>query len=215
MTVLTATPSQTGSPQLIIEETLWRISVDQYHEMINAGILTDDDPIELLEGLLVEKMSKKPPYRVATLLLRRMLEQLIASGWYIDSQEPITTLDSEPEPDVTVVRGDILDYLDRHPGPADIALVVEVADVTLRRDRGLKKRLYARAGIPVYWLVNLNKLQIEVYTQPDQSTTLPDYRRQQLYQGEDQLPVMLDGREIGRIVVKAVLPPQLISQEEE
>ena len=216
MTVLTATPpTKTGSIQPIIEEHLWRISVDHYHEMVNAGILTDDDPIELLEGLLVQKMSKNPPHRAVTLLLRRTLERLIELGWYIDSQEPITTLDSEPEPDVTIVRGDTLDYLDRHPGPEAIALVIEVADATLRRDRGIKKRLYARAGIPIYWIVNLNQLQIEVYSQPDQTAPVPDYRQQQVYQGVDQVPVILDGIEVGQLLVSDVLPPQLAKQGEE
>lgn len=216
MTVLVATPPPKAKlAQPMIDEVLWRISVEQYHQMIDAGILTDDDPIELLEGLLVEKMSKNPPHRVVTLLLRRTLERLIALGWYIDSQEPITTLDSEPEPDVTIVRGDTLDYLDRHPGPQDTALVIEVADATLRRDRGIKKRLYARAGIPVYWVVNLNKLQIEVYSQPDQTAAVPDYRQQQVYQGMDQVPVILDGIEVGQLLVSDVLPPQLANQGEE
>jgi len=229
MTVLTATPPVQAASTAIIDEltaentqaatnvenSLWRISVDKYHQMIDAGILTDDDPIELLEGLLVEKMSKKPPHRAVTLLLRRALERLIESGWYIDSQEPITTFDSEPEPDVTIVRGDTLDYLDRHPGPADIALVIEVADETLRRDRGIKKRLYARAGIPIYWVVNLNQLQIEVYSQPDQAAAVPDYRQQRIYQGDDQLPVILDGIEVGQILMNAVLPSQLAKQGEE
>ena len=70
-------------------------------------------------------------------------------GWYVDAQEPITTSDSEPEPDVVIVRGDTRQYLNRHPGAQDLALVVEVADTSLQRDRTSKKRLYARVGIPV------------------------------------------------------------------
>lgn len=215
MTVLTATlPSKEMQSAIIADARVWRISVSQYHQMIKAGILTDDDPVELLEGLLVEKMAKKPPHRAVTLLLRRALERMIESDWYIDSQEPITISDSESEPDVTVVRGDTLQYLDRHPGPEDIALVIEVADATLRRDRGLKKRLYARAGVPVYWIANLNKLQIEVYSDPDPHATIPDYQQHQLYQGEDLLPVILDGTKVGQLLVHAVLPPQLASKVE-
>jgi Uma2 family endonuclease len=187
-------------------ELLWRLSVDQYHAMIQAGILQDDDPVELLEGYLVQKMPKKPLHRASTRLLRQALERLIPDGWYVDSQEPITTADSEPEPDITVVRGDTLDYLDRHPSPHEVGLVVEVADATLQRDRGTKKRLYARAGVTVYWLVNVGKQQIEVYTQPVQTGKQPDYRQRQVYQMTDTLPVLLDGVEVGRIAVYEVLP---------
>jgi len=194
---------------IIPTEPIGRLSVDHYHAMIQAGILTDDDPIELLEGWLVVKMSKNPPHRVVTRLIRQALERLIAEGWYVDSQEPITTLDSEPEPDVTVVRGDTLDYLDRHPNPEEVALVVEVAEATLKRDRSTKKRVYARAGIAVYWLINLVNQQIEVYTQPTQSGKQPDYKQHHLYYPGDMLPVILNGTEIGQIAVRELLPPKL------
>lgn len=215
MTVLATTRSLSKTKAMaIIDVPIWRISVAQYHQMIKAGILTDGDPVELLEGLLVEKMSKKPAHRAATLLCRRALERMVEGNWYVDSQEPITTNDSEPEPDITVIRGDTLHYLDRHPGPEDTALVIEVADATLRRDRGIKKRLYARAGVPVYWIVNVNKLQIEVYSQPYQQAAKPDYQQHRVYQPTDQIPVVLDGIEIGQIPVSDVLPPQLANKSE-
>ena len=107
-----------------------------------------------------------------------MLTEAIApDGWYVDSQEPITLDDSEPEPDIVVVRGDTRDYLDRHPGARDLSLVVEVADSTLERDRTLKQRLYGRAGIPVYWIVNLVERQLEVYSQPVELPSGPLYQR--------------------------------------
>ena len=216
MTVLVATPpTKAELAKPLIEEALWRISVEQYHQMIDAGILTDDDPIELLEGLLVEKMSKNPPHSVVTGLLQDLLRQVISAGWYLNAQEPVTTRDSEPEPDLAIVRGKRVDYLIHHPLPKDTALVIEVADTTLRRDRGIKKRLYARAGIPIYWIVNLNHLQIEVYSQPDQAAAIPDYRQQQVYQGVDQVPVILDGLAVGQLLVSDVLPPQLANQGEE
>jgi Uma2 family endonuclease len=129
-------------------EPVWRFSVEQYHQMICQSILTEDDPVELLEGWLTLKMPKNPPHRVATKLTRNILEKLVPNGWYVDTQEPITLDKSEPEPDIVIVRGDTRDYLDRHPGAKDIALVVEVSDSTLERDRTLKKRIYARANIP-------------------------------------------------------------------
>lgn len=113
------------------DDTIWRLTVEQYHRMISAGILTDDDPVELLEGWLVFKMPKNPQHRLATQLTREALTRLIPAGWFVDTQEPITTYDSEPEPDVMIVRGQPRDYANRHPVPAEIALVVEVADATL------------------------------------------------------------------------------------
>jgi Uma2 family endonuclease len=104
------------------------------------------------------------------------------------------------------VRGDTRQYLDRHPGPQDLALVVEVADTTLQRDRELKKRLYASAGIPVYWLVNLPERQIEVYTEPQGSARQADYQQQRVYTPQDEIPLWIEGKEIARIPVRTLLP---------
>lgn len=207
MTVLDR-PGAAAPPQeaAIPNHPIWRMSVEHYHAMIEAGILTDDDPIELLEGWLVHKMPKNPSHRALTLLVRRALERLISFGWYVDSQEPITTMDSEPEPDIAVVRGDTTDYLDRHPGPEDTALVVEVAEATLRRDRGIKKRIYARASIPVYWLVNLVNQTVVVYTEPDPAASPPDYQRHKVYRRGEQIPVVVDGAVIGQLAIDEILP---------
>ena len=187
-------------------DVIWPLRVDQYHAMIHMGILTDDDPVELLEGWLVAKMPKNPLHRAVTRLIRQGLERLVPAEWYVDSQEPITTDDSEPEPDVVVVRGETRHYLDRHPGPNDVGLVIEVADTTLQRDRGFKKRLYARAGIPVYWIVNLSDNQCEVYTEPSGPEPQPDYRQRQDYGASDVIPVVLAGVEVGRMAVREFLP---------
>jgi Uma2 family endonuclease len=187
-------------------EPIWRLSVEQYHEMINAGILDDDDPVELLEGWLVLKMPKNPPHRVTKELTHDALARMLPPGWHASEQEPITTEDSEPEPDVTVIRGSRRDYLERHPGPDDIAMVIEVSDATLRRDRGLKKRIYARARIQVYWIINLPENRIEVYTEPIREAEEPDYQRRQDYFPDDEIPVVIEGREVGRLAARELLP---------
>jgi Uma2 family endonuclease len=145
---------------------LWRLTVQQYHQMRDGGILTEGDAIELLDGLLVEKMTKNPPHRIATHLMRDLLEELGLVGCYVETQEPITLTDSEPEPDVAVIRGTIRDYEDQHPGAADVILVIEVADSTLERDRTVKSRIYAQAGIPSFWIVNLVDRCLEVHRNP-------------------------------------------------
>jgi Uma2 family endonuclease len=185
---------------------IYRLTVAQYHAMARVGILDEDAPVELLEGWLVPKMTKHRPHTLATLLLRRCLERLLPDGWYADSQEPITAPDSEPEPDLFVVRGDPRDYPDRQPGPPDVTLVIEIAERSLRTDRGPKKRTYARAGIPVYWIVNLKARRIEVYTEPERAGKRPDYRSKHEYGHEDELPVVLDGNEIGRLPIRELLP---------
>ncbi len=198
--------SNLGDATAVPNDFIWRLSVAQYHAMIRCGILTADDPVELLEGWLVTKMPKNPAHRVATRSTLKALERIVPAGWYVDAQEPITLETSEPEPDVMVVRGETRQYHDRHPGPADLALAVEVADTTLQRDRGSKKRAYARARIPAYWIINLVENQLEVYADPSGPAEEPDYRQRQDYGPTDTVPVWIEGREIGRLPVRELLP---------
>ena len=190
----------------IPNDLIWRLSIEQYHATIQAGILTDDDSVELLEGWLVFKMPKNPPHRATTRLVRTALENILPAGWYVDSQEPITLSNSEPEPDIVVVRGDTRQYLDRHPGAEDIALIIEVSDTTLQRDRTVKKRIYAGAGISIYWIVNLVEEQVEVYSQPLVEVEQPDYSQRLDFGRSAVIPIIIEGIEIGAIAVDALLP---------
>lgn len=192
----------TGAPI----ELIWRLSVDQYHTMIQTGILSEDDPVELFEGWLVTKMPKNPKHSLVTLLVQGALSHPLPTGWHVRGQEPVTTEDSEPEFDIVVARGELRQYLDQHSGPQDVTLIVEVADSSLPRDRMLKKRLYAAAGIPVYWVVNLPELRIEAYSDPSGQVEQPTYRQQHDYGTADAIPVVLDGREVTRIAVRELLP---------
>jgi Uma2 family endonuclease len=200
-------PSSSSVSQPIIapNEALWRLSVEQYHEMIRAGILTEDDPIELLEGLLIEKIPKNPPHRIATHLTAAALRAVIPENWYVDSQEPITLENSEPEPDICIIRGTTRDYTDRNPFAQDVALEIEVADSTLFWDRENKRRIYARAGIPVYWIVNLVDRCLEVYTNPTGATAEPDYQQTQIFAADGSVPLLIDGREVAQLAVRDLL----------
>jgi len=190
------------------DEPIFRLTVDQYHELIRSGKLTDDDPVELLEGILVFKMPKNTPHATATRLCRRAVEPLLPAEWFYDAQDPITLADGEPEPDGMVVRGRIEDYVQRHPGPGDIALVIEVADSSLERDRGIKMRSYARAGIPVYWILDLGGRGLEIYADPDPNAAPdPAYRRRDRLGGDQTVGLVLAGRFYGEIPVAAMLPP--------
>ncbi len=119
---------------------IFPLSVEQYHAIIDNGIVTPDDRVELH----------------AT---RQALERLIPERWYVDEQKPITLETSEPEPDIAVIRGDTRDYFDRHPGPNEVALVVEI-------DGETKKRIYAAGGTRCYWIIDLKERRVEVYSNP-------------------------------------------------
>ena len=186
--------------------SLWRPSVDQYHEMVRHGILTEDDEVELLDGLLVAKMTKNTAHHVAKLLVQSALAKAIPEGWYVDSQNAITLATSEPEPDVMVVRGQPRDYLAHHPLAGELALVVEVSDSSLQHDQGFKKAIYAAAGIPVYWIINLIDRQVEVYTDPTGPADRADYRQRQAFSGAGQMPAVIAGREVASIPVHELLP---------
>lgn len=185
---------------------IWRFGVDQYHAMIDNGVLTEDDPVELLGGWLIRKMTQKPKHPVAVDMLRESLASQIPDGWHNRTQAPITIPEGEPEPDVALVRGDRRDYLQVHPGPHDVVLVVEVADTSLARDRGIKKRLYAQAGIPIYWIVNLIVGQVEVDSDPVSIGRASDYRLRRDYSPSDLIPLVLDGIETGTLAARHLLP---------
>lgn len=184
------------------EDPIWRLSVDQYHAMIDAGILSEDSPVELVEGMLLEKISKNPPHIFVTEELRASLFSMLPAGWCVRAQDPITVGDSEPEPDIAVARGANRDYLARNPGPQDIALVIEVAGSTLIRDRGIKQRVYARAGIPVYLIVDVNNRRVEMRTDPENDA----YRTLVVMSINDAIPFTLDGVRAGMIQVASLLP---------
>lgn len=185
---------------------LWRVSVERYHEMIEAGTLTENDRLELLEGFLVEKMTVNPPHSFATDQIRDELTAVIPTGFFVKSQQPVTTSDSEPEPDVMIVAGEKRLFVERHPGPEDVVLLVEVSDATLQQDQTWKKRIYAQAGFPVYWIVNLSDRQIEVYAQPSGPSANPTYHQLTTYRQTDEIPVALHDKVVAHLPVQNLLP---------
>lgn len=205
MSTVLVLPNTDLDSSVIPTTPVWRFRLDQYHTMIDCGILQSGDPVEFLEGMLVLKMTRNPPHRIALAHLRDLLVNLVGSAWHVESQEAITLDTSEPEPDIAVVRGQVDDYPDRHPGPADVGLVVEVSDSTLSTDREIKKRVYARAAIAEYWIVNLVDRQIEVYSEPSGPVAQPDYRQRMVFKMGQTLPVKLRGVEVGTIAVSDVL----------
>ncbi len=184
---------------------LHRLTLDQFHLADHAS---DLEHVELLGGWLVARAPIKPPHRFTTYQTREELARIVPAGYYVDQEMPssLPRTDTEPLPDVQVIRGTSRMFAARHPGPEDIALLVEVSDSTVSFDRNFKKRLYAHEGVPIYWIVNLVARQVEVYTEPSGPSDAPGYRQRADFGADREVPVVLDGVEVGRIAVKDLLP---------
>jgi len=176
------------------------MTVDEFERIADS---LDDDQVELIDGYLVWRDDMKPPHVLATERLRRRLERMVPEGWFVREGKPVRIPDfDEPRPGVAVVRGDPEVYVRHHPGPADVALLIEVSEASLDRDQGKKQVNYARSGIPVYWIVNLVDRHVECYTAPGSAGYAS---RVNLVVGQD-IPVVINGIEVGHIAVADVLP---------
>jgi Uma2 family endonuclease len=187
-----------------------RLSVADYHKLISCGTLAENHRLELLRGVVVEKMTHNPLHAALVGILQDLLAALLPAGFHTRSQVPITLSDSEPEPDVAIARGQRSDFLQRHPGPSETPLVIEVAASSLVTDR-FKAEIYAEAGIPCYWIVNLPERQVEVFTKPALTAEGLRYTDRHDYQPGDSIPVVLDDRGIGVIAAVQLLPEQTAS----
>ena len=144
-----------------------RFTTEEYHRLAEVGVLHEDDRVELLNGIIVTRLPIGPFHGGSTKRLVRIFERISRDRWITSAQDPIRLDEfSEPEPDIALLRprGDFYDA--GHPGPADVFLLIEVADSTLLTDREEKLPMYARAGIPEVWIVNLPERIIEVSTAP-------------------------------------------------
>jgi Uma2 family endonuclease len=143
-----------------------RITVERYFALVDEGALHPDDRVELLEGVVVSMSPQNAPHASGVQFAMEALQAAVGRRAVVRAQMPLMLgRYSCPEPDVAVVPGQREDYLVHHPTTA--YLVVEVADSSLLQDRLTKSRIYAAAGIPDYWLVNLPAGRVEVFRQPD------------------------------------------------
>jgi Uma2 family endonuclease len=140
----------------------------EYYQMMESGIIREGERVELISGQIFTMAAKGTRHTVATTRLITELPTLIQRRAIVRCQEPITLPNnSEPEPDIAIVRLRSDDYIDSHPTPKDIILVIEVADSSIRFDRDIKAPLYAATGISEYWIVNLIDDRLEIYRQPE------------------------------------------------
>ena len=139
-------------------------TVQDYHRMSEIGFLAPDERTELINGQILLMAAKGTPHVTSLHLLANELRDRLGNSALVRTQDPIQLDDwSEPEPDLIVARGTVLDYADRHPRPSDIELVVEVSDSTLKQDCEIKDKLYAQAGIADYWVLDLKNRQLHVF----------------------------------------------------
>ncbi|MBI3271817.1 MAG: Uma2 family endonuclease [Planctomycetes bacterium] len=183
-----------------------RFTVNEYHRMRDADVFPHEERLELLEGWIATPMTRRPPHDVALWLAGESIRLRLPEGRHLRTQSAITTGDSEPEPDLAVVHGAARAFVERHPGPTEIGLLVEVADSSLDRDRTLKARLYARAGIPRYWILDLEARSLEVYEQPSGPAAQPFYHRRTVFGDGSRVRLVLGDLERGELDVRELLP---------
>lgn len=186
-----------------LEPPIWQLSVEQFEEMVRRGIISEKDPVYLWKGRLARQMAPNPPHTLVVMLCREAVQRLIPMTWHVREEKPLRLRlqPSLPEPDLAVVRGTPRDYSRTIPTTEDAALVVEVADSSLRFDRQIAAD-YAAEGVPVYWIVNLAERCVEVYSEPVEGT----YRQRQVVPAEGAVAVVIGEAEVGRVVVREILP---------
>lgn len=183
-------------------KSVYRLSVEQYEAMVLSGVFAKHDRLHLINGMLVSKMTKKPPHVIGCEKGRDALMRSVPAGWRVTVEAPVRIPEyNEPEPDLAVARGSVDDYEERHPEPFDLALIVEVADSSLDEDRDLTF-VYGAAGVPVYWIINVVDRQVEVYSDPGPH----GYRSSVFLKPGQFVPFVIDGAEAGQILVDDMLP---------
>jgi Uma2 family endonuclease len=186
-----------------LTRALYRFTVHQYARLIADGTVAEEERLELIDGLLVVRPRRARAEIVAGNKGLRVLWRMIPSEWHVARGMPILIPDwSRPEPDLAVLRGVVDDYEEREARAEETALVVEISGAEPTVDRSDRTRIYAAAGIPVYWIVDLAAGQIAIHSEPYRE----GYRsRQVLTRGQD-VPVTVAGVEVAWIAVSDLLP---------
>jgi len=206
------TPATLDTPEAVPPFSLLdirrRITVDEYHRIIESGALGEDPRVELLEGMIVSKMSKNPPHNLACDLIQYLMMRLLAPGYFISMGTSMTIEErqGEPEPDAMILRGRIREYAERRRKPADAALVVEISDTSYSEDRSVKWSLYAASGVPVYWILDVNRKRLEIHSEPSGQGDDARFAQTKILGQDDEVPLVLDGREIARFPLREIMP---------
>jgi Uma2 family endonuclease len=185
-------------------ERLYRFTVDEYHDMGEKGILPRRAPVELIEGLIITMSPIGPHHTYSVNKLLAKLMPLLEPDWFASPQNPIALPRSEPQPDVSIIRGAPEDYLVRHPGPGDVAILIEVADSSLEYDRHTKGFLYFRHAVPEYWIINVADRVLEIYRR---EVGRQEFTLAEVLDRSKTLPLILDGKNRGELRVSDLIAP--------
>ncbi len=198
-------PNDEGDPVASASASA-RITLDEYRRRSALGEFSGSKSAELLEGVIVPKARQSLRHEAALEKIQEVLGKLLPNGWHLRIQQPLATApNSQPEPDAAVVRDALDGYEGRSPTPQDVAIVIEAADASLLIDRRAKNRIYARANIPNYWLLNLLDSQLEVFTSPSGPVQLPAYQEERTYRMDDRVDVVVL-EDIGSLRVGDLMP---------
>jgi Uma2 family endonuclease len=189
--------------------TAKRFSITEYHRLAELGFFESDNRFELIRGEIIKMAAKGRFHSVCNTLLVEELIILLARRARVRVQEPIILSDdTEPEPDVVIARSRSDNYVSSHPLAADILLVIEVSDSTLKYDRITKLSLYAESGIADYWIFNLVDIQLEMHSEPYQKQRGGfDYRVKQVVLPNEV--VVIPGFPELSLDLSAVFPAQM------
>ena len=180
-----------------------KFTVAEYNLMGEAGILQPDERVELIEGEIQKMSPKGKRHSVSTTRANDCFRKQLGDKVIVRSQEPIVIGEhSEPEPDIALVVPTEKEYIDHHPKPQEVLLVLEVSDTTLAKDRIIKARLYGQAGVIQYGVLNVNARELEDYRDPDES----GYRTKHTYKAGESF-TLVAFPEIS-IAVSDLLPPE-------
>ena len=184
-----------------------RLTIARYQAMVEAGVFGENEPIFLWDGGLVEKMTKGRRHSISATKLNLLLTRLIPAAFHVEHEQPMALgEDGAPEPDLMVIRGTVDDYPETYPTTGDVPLVVEVADSSLAIDSSEVFEAYASASIPVYWIVDVKHRRVVVHDGPSGPASPASYQGKTIYKRGEEIPVVLDGREVGRVAVDAIFP---------
>jgi len=192
-----------GGDQMTVKARKHRFTVGEYHQLSQAGILSENKRVELIEGEIIEMVPIGSKHAACVNRLNQLFFNKAGQQTVVSVQNPIR-LDkhSEPQPDLALLKPCPDFYADEHPGPQDVLLVVEVAETSQEYDREVKLPLYARAGIPEVWLVDLKEEVVVSYREPGKET----YGEVQQYEGETEKKLTLSSIEKLEIKMEEILP---------
>lgn len=164
-----------------------KIRVEEYHRMAESGILGSDEKVELLRGEIIQMSPIGSKHSLTVARINRYFVNLLGESVLVWIQSSIQLGEfNEPEPDISLLINEEEKYEESLPKPEDVILIIEVADSSLEKDRGFKLPEYAKSGIPQYWIVNLNRREVEVYQDPMESI----YRSKKTYEIDESVPFL-------------------------